>query len=217
MSHITFDARYLLFPNNPELEYTGQRDNEWYDQGIARTTNYRPNLNHNAYATVEDADAQNAINPNNAYWADLTLEQKQHLLMQSALDLDSYFHWFGQKFYPSRQVMDFPRTGLYNQERGAIFELFPPLELVRASIALCYYINQSDRRRFQDAGIKDNEAVRVDVISFTRNDRYIIPKDIETMLQALGERRDKKDGVVEASLSNTGRSIYDTPFVFKDY
>ncbi len=143
--------------------------------------------NATSYVSVEDADDIIVMNIHAATaWAELTHDQKEHLLSWASRYLDERVRWKGRKVSET-SALRFPRTGVHDRDGFAVAADAVPRQLEVATAEMARYLIAEDRsaERDQDALIR----LKADVVEMEFAEGYRLPKvpsHMSYLIQGLG-------------------------------
>lgn len=116
----------------------------------------------NSYVSVLEADAYFDTHPYYAdAWADMGLPDKERALISATMQLDSLVHWYGY-ITNSTQALDWPRTGVYDNEGRLIASNVIPTQVKYATMEMAYHVYKSNP--FEAPAGAGLERLKIDVI-----------------------------------------------------
>lgn len=145
--------------------------------------------NSNSYADLTYADDYFSYHPYHAdAWANITDEEmREALLIAATTFLDVAFDWRGYRLTET-QALDWPRYGVYDDERFPISQNVIPERLKKATCEQAFFLSKGDPSAEPvGAGITE---LRVDVIQLTFDKAVrtsALPSNVVMLLRDFGE------------------------------
>ena len=126
----------------------------------------------NSYPTVLEGDAYFLNRYHISFWATLSDEDKEKLLITATSLLDWYVRWAGVKF-SDEQALAWPRTGVYTELGNEIPSTVIPMAVKTAVFELIIASYESDRT--SDSGLEGLSMLKLSSLQIQTMDKYTNP------------------------------------------